>query len=86
MSTCGHHWEPVLGWNGRYRCRWCGALAYRQLINGGIRGVPHHIVVYVCRRAGCKEPAVVGPRKGQRCRDHAKPEDLSDSQPSNVNA
>jgi hypothetical protein len=74
MSNCGHSWEPVFGWNGRYRCKWCGALGYRQIINGGARGVPWHIVIYVCRHEGCKEPAVVGPKKGQLCVTHVKPE------------
>ncbi len=76
MSTCGHEWQAVPGWNGRYRCRWCKGLAYRQLINGGVRGNPMQIVIYVCRHDGCQEAAVVGPKKGQMCKDHCKPKHL----------
>jgi len=81
MSSCGHEWHPVPGWNGRYRCRWCKGLAYKHIVTGGMRGNILKTEVYVCRHDGCGEPAVVGPRKGQLCAAHVKPED----RPKDVN-
>lgn len=76
MTACGHDWYPVPGWNGRYRCKWCKGLGYKHVVTGGMRGPLSRLDVYVCRYPGCSEPAVVGPKKGQRCREHVKPADL----------
>lgn len=34
VEFCGHRWEPMHGWNGRYRCRDCGVLGYRKIVLG----------------------------------------------------
>lgn len=73
MSSCGHEWEPISTWFGRYRCAWCGALGYRQIVNGGVKGNPLHIVVYACSRSGCHEPAIQAGKKRQLCRSHLYP-------------
>jgi hypothetical protein len=71
MSDCGHKWEPCPGWNGRYRCEQCRCLAYKNLVNGGAKGVQHEMTVYICTRKDCQEPAVTH-RKSQLCRHHAE--------------
>lgn len=68
MSNCAHSWFPISGWNARYRCQWCKAIAYRNLVNGGARGVPARMTVYVCKK--CKEPAVQGGKLPQLCAEH----------------
>lgn len=73
MSSCGHNWQPIQSWYGRYRCSWCKALGYRQIVNGGARGNPMHIVVYVCSRSGCHEPAISAGKDRQLCAEHQPP-------------
>jgi len=70
-DECVHEFEPVQGWRGRYRCKWCGALAYRKFVlgdaldGGGGRADNGPIfrtaklVLYRCAVRGCDEPAVV---------------------------
>lgn len=67
-NNCGHAWEPIPNWNGRYCCTWCRALAYKNLINGGARGRPSALSVYICARSNCHEPAIQ--TKPQRCLEH----------------
>jgi hypothetical protein len=66
---CAHSWKPVPGWYGRYRCEWCRALAYRNLVNLGARGKQHQMRLYICERKDCERPAV-SHREVQLCRDH----------------
>lgn len=35
-----HHFLPIPGWSGRYRCPNCKTIAYRKLV--APRGGPHH--------------------------------------------
>lgn len=68
-NNCGHAWKPIDGWDGRYRCYWCKAIAYKNLVNGGARGNPCALSVYVCAYADCHEPAIQK-RPKQRCSEH----------------
>lgn len=68
MSSCAHAWEPIPRWNARYRCKWCRALAYRNNVNGGVRGNPDQMSVYICTK--CQEPAVQAGKLPQRCAAH----------------
>jgi len=70
MSSCGHCWDPVPTWGARYRCRWCKALAYKNFVNGGAKGKPDHLNVYICQHQGCQEPAITAGRFLQRCAVH----------------
>lgn len=81
---CEHAWEPLRGWNGRYRCARCGVLAYRKIVLGCntgrdslfkephiVRGAVEQMVVYLCQRKGCRKGAVT--RRGgasQFCAEH----------------
>ena len=69
MTDCAHSWKPIPNWNARYRCEWCMALAYKHIVNGGMRGKPSKMVVYLCTKKGCKEPAVTH-HDNQLCQAH----------------
>jgi hypothetical protein len=73
VTDCKHDWQPIVRWNGRYRCSLCEAIGYRAITNEmptayGRR--TSEIVPYRCSK--CSEPAV---RYGKRqfCREHNKP-------------
>jgi len=70
MSDCAHSWEPILTWHARYRCCWCYAVAYKNLVNGGAKGLPFRMTVYICDRDGCSEPAIRVERRLKRCLGH----------------
>lgn len=66
MSTCGHSWQPISGWSGRYRCEWCGAIAFRKLVDGvhpGRHSENDKLQCYACSFPLCSEPAVRVDRK-----------------------
>lgn len=70
--VCGHEWEPIPDWNGRFVCIWCDAKGYKAVVQGEHAGIStERIYVYVCRIAGCREPATVKTRTRQVCREHA---------------
>jgi hypothetical protein len=47
---CGHDWQPLERWSGRYRCRDCRTIAYRKLVIGRAkRGRPEEIIPYKCK-------------------------------------
>jgi hypothetical protein len=73
-QSCGHSWKPIPTWGGRYRCEWCGALAFRKLVDRvhpGKNSLNDRLQVYRCRK--CDEPAVVYDKlDGGRCRVHAE--------------
>jgi hypothetical protein len=79
---CGEHdWEPNLRWYGRYRCKRCRAIGYRQVVLAYQRRDPDTIKAYVCSVQGCKADAVwvhwgtlMGPGRKVRllCAEHAK--------------
>lgn len=85
-DECVHEFDPIPGWRGRYRCKWCGALAYRKFVlgdalDGGGRADMDgpiyrttRLVLYRCSVRGCEEPAVSYKRTkhGQLCREHLK--------------
>ena len=86
MPVCGHTWEPVPNWQGRYRCQDCGAFAYKRWVVLPVdhsRDGSHDIVqrgpritCYCCAVQGCDQPAVtkekmnLGRRKVWRCTKH----------------
>lgn len=70
--VCGHEWEPISGWDGRYECIWCHAKGYKAVVQGEHAGInANRIYVYVCRHAGCRAPATVKTRTRQVCREHS---------------
>jgi hypothetical protein len=72
-AECAHEFVPIPGWRGRYRCKWCKALAYRKFVIGDqldhagptrrdfkhwmVRRSPR-MILYRCARKGCNNPAV----------------------------
>ena len=75
MTPCTHHWDPVPGFRGRYRCPRCGAFGHRET-RGGTYAVNKDIVPYRCKK--CSAPAVahdsgrLNEGKEWRCRDHRR--------------
>ena len=73
-AECAHEFVPIPGWRGRYRCKWCKALAYRKFVIGD--QLDHagptrrdlkanhpmyrspRMILYRCARKGCNNPAV----------------------------
>ncbi len=75
MTDCNHHWDPVPGWRGRYRCPKCGAFGHRET-KGGLMNISRSIVPYRCKK--CSAPAVahdsgrIGTGKEWRCGEHRR--------------
>jgi hypothetical protein len=68
MNTrkCGHKWEIISTWGGRYRCEWCKAVGYRKISIIEAYKTGHHIVPYVCQHRDCNQLAQVSNRDGRR--------------------
>lgn len=58
---CGHKWEPVPNWSGRYKCEWCHIIAYRKFVMG-ISGSPR-LIPYKCK---CGKEAVARTKEPKR--------------------
>lgn len=67
-TLCGHEWEPIFNWHARYKCKFCGAIGYRNIITPN--GNPNQIVAYACCKKDCKDLAVVTKNKKKYCRKH----------------
>jgi RNase P subunit RPR2 len=70
---CGHEFEPIQGWTGRYRCKWCKALAYRRtVLPKGIREKrSSQIVVYTCSVCGADATYYNRKSKSSFCKEHS---------------
>jgi len=71
-----HGWDPLSGWVGRYRCRFCRAIGHRMTGDSEAkfvsRGRPVELIVpYKCTRKGCDHGAVQRNPK-QLCDVHAR--------------
>jgi hypothetical protein len=72
--SCNHHWDPVPGWRGRYRCPRCGVFGHRETRRVDT-GVSRSVIPYLCRK--CSAPAVAhdglyGYSKEWRCAQHRR--------------
>lgn len=80
VNLCSHDWESVPKWQGRYRCKLCGAVGYRGLMKaGGSKADRGSILPYGCskrvklegERKPCPHPAVSkNDRRAWVCAEH----------------
>lgn len=65
MNSCGHDWQPIPNWYGRYRCRWCGVVGYRNIVlgDGDCRTRTSQIRAYVCHR--CRDALATSVTRGK---------------------
>jgi hypothetical protein len=52
-TRCGHKWEPIPRWGGRYQCEWCKAIGYKKICVLQAYKTGHHIIPYVCQHSEC---------------------------------